>query len=334
MTTELGSTGRTNVAGQGGRPRYRAGRLLAALTAGTGLLAAGCGTGPSQVDAAAIVGNTVIPLAQVQQNFTDVLARNPDAKDSLKQQHKMPDLTRQLVTLGVQHELVNQVSQQEGLTANEIDVTKLVDSQGGAAAAAKNSVFDENGIREHAKDQLRLIELAKKYLPGLSVTVDVTFADDRTGALDRAKKMAEGPQQEQQVIQADQAGGLHAQSGLTLKALDSPENATGPLFGTPVGTVVAYQAGQQSQGGQWVVALIRNRNTNGPVDTKAVSQSVDNISPKVLQAVGQRLLVPTADKIGVRINPRYGVWDPVSIGAAANNDQTVGVEFPQHNASQ
>lgn len=334
MTTELGSTGRTDVAGQGGRRDRTAGRLLAALTAGVGLLAAGCGTGPSQVDAAAIVGSTAIPLGQVQQNFADVLARNPSAKDALRQQHKMPDLTRQLVTLGIQHELVNQVSREENLTASEADVDRLVAGQGGAAAAAKNSVFDENGVREHAKDQLKLIELAKRYLPKLSVTIDVTFADDRAGALDRAKKMSQGEQQAQQVVAADKAAGQSAQSALTLKALDSPENATSPLFGTPVGTVVAYQAGQQSQGGQWVVALIRNRDTNGTGDAKSASQSVDSVSTQVLQAVGQRLLVPTADRLGVRINPRYGVWDPVAIGAAASPDVAIGVEVPPHSPAQ
>lgn len=308
--------------------------MLAALAAGTGLLAAGCGAGPSQVGAAAIVGTTVIPLEQVQQSFADVLARNPDAKSGLKQQHKMPDLTRQLVTLGIQHELVNQVSQQEGLSASDADVAKLIAAQGGAAAAAKNSVFDENGIREHAKDQLKLMELAKRYLPKLSVTIDVTFADDRAGALDRAKRMSQGPQQAAQVVEADKASGQSAQAGLTLKALDSPENATSPLFGTPAGSVVAYQAGQQSQGGQWVVALIRSRDLNQAADSKAVGQQIDNISPQVLQAVGQRQLVPAADRLGIKINPRYGVWDPVAIGAAPSSDQAIGMEFPPHPAAR
>lgn len=334
MTTELGSTGHTDVAGQGTRGGRGPGRVLTALVVGTGLLAAGCGAGPSKIDSAAIVGGTSIPIEQVQQQFTDVLVRNPDAKSSLKDAGKFPDLTRQLVTLGVQHQLVEAVSQQEGLTASPADVAKLVDAQGGAAAAAKNSVFDENGITQHARDQVRLIELAKKYLPGLAVTVDVTFADTRDAALDRARRMAQGPDQARQVLDQDKAAGQQVQTGLVLKAIDNPENATGPLFGTAAGTVIAYQAGQQGQGGQWVVALVRKRELSASTPTPQQAQALDTIQPKILQAIGQRLMVPTADRLGVQINPRYGVWDPVAVGAAASADQTIGVEFPQRGAKQ
>lgn len=308
--------------------------MLAALVVGTGVLAAGCGAGPSKVDSAAIVGNSSITVAQVQQQFADVLVRNPDAKSSLKQAGKFPDLTRQLVTLGVQHQLVEAMSAQEGLTASPADVSKLVDAQGGAAAAAQNSVFDANGVVAHAKDQVRLIELARKYLPGLAVTVDVTFAEDRDSALDRAKRMAQGPEQAKQVFDADKAAGQQVQTGLTLNAMKSPQDAADPLFGAPAGTVLAYQAGQQGQGGQWVVALIHKREVSAAPPTPAQVQALDALDPKVLLAVGQQLLAPTANKLGVQINPRYGVWDQVAVAAAPSADQTIGVEFPQHNATQ
>jgi hypothetical protein len=32
-----------------------------------------------------------------------------------------------------------------------------------------------------------------------------------------------------------------------------------------------------------------------------------------LARIGERLLQPVAEQVGVRVNPRFGVWDPITL---------------------
>jgi hypothetical protein len=54
---------------------------------------------------------------------------------------------------------------------------------------------------------------------------------------------------------------------------------------------------------------------------------VSNISRAQLVAVGERLLQPTADQVGIRVNPRSGVWDPIQL-RIVGEDQQVGSILP------
>jgi hypothetical protein len=44
-----------------------------------------------------------------------------------------------------------------------------------------------------------------------------------------------------------------------------------------------------------------------------------------LVGIGQRLLEPYVDEAGLKINPRYGVWDPVAMDLAASAAETTGL---------
>ena len=62
---------------------------------------------------------------------------------------------------------------------------------------------------------------------------------------------------------------------------------------------------------------VTDRRTNAPSDPAAVS----NISQSQLITIGERLLQPDAETLGVRVNPRYGVWDPIQLRVVAEGSR-------------
>ncbi|HEY3482715.1 MAG TPA: hypothetical protein VGL02_27845, partial [Streptomyces sp.] len=94
-----------------GRPR-----ALVAVVAGA-LLLAGCGSGPSQAGAAAIVGDRAVPLDQVQ-NLIEKAVREQPYAQKLAAEHKLDLLGRAIVGQLVVHELLTQVSGKEGIPVN------------------------------------------------------------------------------------------------------------------------------------------------------------------------------------------------------------------------
>ena len=296
-------------------PRQR--RLLASI-ATAGLLAAGCGTG--QPGAAAVVGDTRIPVDQVQSWFTEVLAKEPGLKDQLRQQGQLDDVGRRLASFTVQHELIRQTAQAEGLQVDEARVTRAIDEMGGPQAATQGTVFTPENLRDSARLQLLTGELARKYVDRLSITIDYTQAGTRGEAEAKARQLAQGPEQAEALIAADRAAGLRAVSGEQVWAGDQGAQMASetPLFGTPAGSAVAFEL--QPQSGQWLVALVRKRDTTTP----APVQVAGRLDDPTLQKIGAKLVGITADRVGVQLSPRYGVWDPVALSAAPNANETVG----------
>ncbi|MGI9064339.1 MAG: hypothetical protein ACR2FQ_11090 [Pseudonocardiaceae bacterium] len=291
-------------------------------TVAAGLLAA-CGSGPSQLGAAAIVGDTTVPLDQVQSQLRFVLEKEgPEAEAQLVQGRQLDDVARQIVTLEVRHELITAAARREGLSVGEQQVTELVDSLGGAEAASAGTIFDAEGFRARARDQLLVVELGRKYLPRLSVTVDFTTVGTRVAAMERVAELAAaGPQGARESIQADAARGTAAAVDQELSALDAPEFASAPVFGVAPDTVVGFPSDVQE--GTWLVMVVTDVTTAPPV-----GGALSGVDPALLEAAGIRRLAPVATDVGVRINPRYGIWDPLSVQAVPNENETAGFVAP------
>ena len=93
------------------------------------------------------------------------------------------------------------------------------------------------------------------------------------------------------------------------------------LFGTPVGGVVAFRPDPQQS--TWIVFKVVDRRTDAPSDPAASAPSArPSWSPS-----GSGCCSPTAEQVGVRVNPRYGVWDPIQMRVVAA-DQQVGTILP------
>ncbi|HET6501110.1 MAG TPA: hypothetical protein VFG87_10145 [Amycolatopsis sp.] len=312
-------------------PRPRA--FFAAFTGC--LLLAGCGSGPSQTQTAAYVGDGTVSIDQVQQLIDKAVQEQPAAQQ-LAQQHKLDQLGREVVRQLVVHEEITSAARREGLTADPVTVAQEANAldQPVSADATDPSQLPE-GIVARARDHTEYAtdyeleqRLGAKYFATMSVTFDYTTvsSDDngprRDQALAKAEQFAANPAAAANVVRTDAAAGLDASLGTSLPATQSPTFASSVLFGVPAGTVVTFQP-DPSQA-LWVVAVIRQHTVNAAVPA---GQSVQPTAGQ-LASIGTRLLQPDVDTAGVRINPRYGVWDPVAMDLAPSAAETSGIVLP------
>lgn len=299
------------------------------------LLVAGCGSGPSQVRAAAFLPGHEVSVDQVQQLIDKAVQEQPAAQQ-LAQQHKLDQVGREAVRQLVLHDLITRAAAREGLTTDPALATQLAasldrpvsinDVDPSQLANAIVARVRDHG--EYASDYLLEQALGGKYFDKLAITFDYTTvsSDDggtrRDKAFAKATEMAASPDAAAKVIAADTAAGQEARTGLRFAAVQSPDLASTVLYGVPAGTVVTFEAdpGQAL----WLVAVIRQRDAGTPV-------SVDQASTPTagqLASLGIRLLQPYLNDAGVKINPRYGVWDPVAMDLAPSAAEATGLVLP------
>ncbi|SDX55699.1 SurA N-terminal domain-containing protein [Saccharopolyspora shandongensis] len=296
-------------------PRH--GRLLASIAA-AGLLLAGCGSGPSQVGAAAIVGETRIPVSDVQSWFGEVLAKEPDLKPQLQQQGQLDELGRQLAAQLVRQELVDQAARDERLTVTDQQIADVINRMGGPQAATAGKIYTPQNLRDVVRTQLLTTELGRKYFDRLEITFDYAQATTRGEAEEKARRMAQGPAETAAVVNEAAKAGVPAALDQKLRAADSPQLAAStPLFGAQPGTVLAFEPEQSS--GQWLIARIKERRTDAQPMPAA-----GGADDQTLQGVGAYLLGITADRVGVELSPRYGTWDQVGLTAVPSEGETTG----------
>ncbi|MGH3599862.1 MAG: hypothetical protein ACRDQH_06230, partial [Pseudonocardiaceae bacterium] len=72
---------------------------------------------------------------------------------------------------------------------------------------------------------------------------------------------------------------------------------------------------------------VKNRAIRGVQPSEHAPQ-IDQIDPAVLEAIGLRQLALVGADVGVRLNPRYGVWDPVSLQVVSDENETGGFVAP------
>ncbi len=298
----------------------RRARLLV-LGAVAAVLLTGCGVEPGRAGAAAIVGGTRIPVAEVQSWMREAFAQDPDLEQRLQQQGRLDDSAREIAGHLVKQELVEQVAQREGLRVSPGRVEEVIDRHGGVEEITRGSLLTPQQARSMARSALLLTELGRKYVPRLAVTVDYVQAADRREAGEKARRMAMGPQEADRLLQEERRGDGQVVVDQRMTAAEDPEVAAmTPLFGALPGTVVAFEPRPRS--GQWVVARVKQRSADEQVVRDAAP-----LDDQVLEAVGTRLLAVTADRVGVQLSPRYGVWDPIALTAVPNEEETRGFWF-------
>lgn len=303
----------------------RAATLSVALVAG--LVLAGCGSGPSQVTSAAIVGDRSVPLDDVQQEIRWLLDNVPQAEQA-KQQRKLDLQAREVVRSRVAHELTAIAAEREGLRADPAQVTELVETSGGAEAIARSVGVEPGRVREIATDQILLQQLAQRYLDRLTVSlIGTTIVTESAGstakeqAMELGRRIAEQPDQVRRIVRQSGHEVLDADLPLADVIQTQPEVAASAIFGAAEGTVLVIQPSRQQTG--WLVALVEDRRVAARGDRSAATRT----SPEYLYFTGLRLLQPIAEEVGVRINPRYGVWDETALAPAANEDEVSGYQL-------
>jgi hypothetical protein len=300
-------------------------RLVAVGTLAVALLIGGCGDSRlNQAGTAVIVGDTEIPVSQVQDQVDMVLAKEGEQiRGQLVAGRQLDDLSRQIVTLFARHELIDTAAQRAGLSVSKPEVSRLLYDLGGPEAASKGTIWDTEGFRQHARDQLLMVGLGRQTLD-TAVTFDYTTAATRSAAVKRVEELAAaGPRGARELILADVDAGRDATVSKRVVAGDDPIFAASPAFGVAKDSVVAFQL-EDTQ--PWLIVVIKNR-TDG-VQPSQEAPDADQIDPAVLEAIGLRQVAQLAENLGMQLNPRFGVWDPVNMEAVRDENETGGFVTP------
>jgi hypothetical protein len=289
-----------------------------------GLLVGGCGS--SRLGVAAFIDGTQVSQDQVHQQLVAVLNKEgPQARAELVAGHQLDDVTRKIITLRIRHQLLDIAARRAGVTIDQAQVNRLIKEVGGAKAASKGTIFDANSYRERAHDKLLMVALGRLALRSSAVTVDYTTANTRTAAKQRVDELSQaGAKRARQLIDADVRAGRDAELGKRIVAADDPIFATTPAFGVAENTVVAFQLEDTRP---WVIMVVKNRADRG-VQPSEHAPPMDQIDPAMLEAIGLRQLARVADEVGVQLNPRYGMWDPVTLQVVTDENETGGFEAP------
>jgi hypothetical protein len=295
--------------------RMRVVRGVAAVVV-LGAVVSGCG-GPAQAGTAVFVGDDAVPLEQVQSQLDVALSKEELVTQLAAQGGTTGELARSIVTREVIHGLLVRRAAETGIVVTDAQVDAQIAESGGADALLDGSLYDLATLRERVRDDLTAAQLAQREVAGLAVTADLVAATSREEAdATAAALQAGGPAAE--ALFSDPRTSARA---TTFPAASSPDNASTVLFGVPAGSVVAFQPSPQQS--TWIVARVVDRTTTAPADPAAVG----SISQSQLIAIGERMLQPVAEETGIRVNPRYGVWDPIQLRVVAE-DQLVGTILP------
>lgn len=298
--------------------RRQVGRVVAAVAV-VGAMVSGCGAGPSQVGSAAIVGSEVIALDAVQDQIA--VALSPEKAQAVAGRSQgaggdygPPQVAREVVTSAILGELIDRRAAEEGITISDAEVDAAMAISGTAEEIDQASLYTPEVQREKIRDDLAAAALAAKYVDRLGVTLEFTgFATEEEARAAAQVVVAGGAGAE--AVFADVPPEQRAQQ---IRAVENPALATSFAFGTPPGSVILLRPAQD--GAPWTLVRILERSTDLP---PAQPSAVDQFGQADLQLIGYRMLQPAAAELGIQVNPRYGVWDPIQLQVVAA-DQTAG----------
>ncbi|HET9141061.1 hypothetical protein [Actinophytocola sp.] len=317
--------------------------LIAALAVlGSALTA--CGSQPREANSAVIIGNRVVSVDDVQAKLETALNKEPAARE-LAKSHKLDLVSRSIVTQLVRHELITEVAKRENLTVSEKDVEEALAANAPAEDPVQRSVQAAFDPREYARDQLLTQRLGQKYRTKLEITFDGatvrSVADAKTRSIDLAKKIAAEPAKVNDILRAASAdapeGSINLAPDQTLSPVSTYQIAAEnngqvlltPVFAADADTVVAFPYASSEQAGSslWLVALITKRDTNAALPEDQASVAAE-VSPLWDGLVGTHVMGPAVTDLGVKVSPRYGVWDELNVSVAPSEDEKIGVLLP------
>ncbi|MBB5891792.1 hypothetical protein [Kutzneria kofuensis] len=281
--------------------------VLAACAA-VGAMVTGCGAGPEQIGAAAVVGGHTIPLDVVQQQITSVLADSADARKLQQQKPStFPPIARTVVQLAVWHELSNQLAAKAGVKVNEDQVDQAYNQSvaanqfptfpGPATIPIKGQMF-----KDFIHDNLVWNAIGMKQAGTASFTYDFGVTQDRNSAQALVDKVVANPDQHVAIFNAASAGSSRPTTNQTGGLATVPPELA-PMFKANAGSVIAFPVQDENI---WVVVYVLKRSDNAG-DTSG-GQDVSQVAG----TFGQAQMIRSAQQVGVTLNPRFGVWEPLT----------------------
>ena len=274
-----------------------------ACVAIVGFTSAGCST---QATSAAEVGDVSISEALIFDRTSELVQQGVAAGSPTPDAATMAELNRRQATSAIRSELLQLAAVDAGVQVTDEQVnTALADTSSADAAAqlgAPTTILDQT-----VRDLLRLEGLVSTQpaqgapIKNVVVTIDGVSVDTRDEAIATRTQFLADPQSVDGAIAAAKAP-IQAQTASTLT---TPTVAPTGIFAADAGDVILYP----NANGYYVVR-IRDRSVEDAVLTAA------DLSPQDLGGkfdLGALLLQPFAEQVGVSVNPRLGVWDPLTL---------------------
>lgn len=296
------------------------------------LVLAGCGAGPARTDAAAVVGDRVVPIARIQDQLRVVAPQLRRALDEQAAQTGRPagasvppdvmaSQSRRLLTVAVFHELLVEQARRDGLAAAPQQVEAAIARLGGPQAAAASG-YDDATFRQVVTDRVLATELGRQDFDRLAVTVDYATVPNRAQADALAARVAAAPTQTSALFAglppSRMINGQRLRPGADPGGgpVGDPSTASSVLFGLPAGSVAVVATPSSAQGDTpdpanqpWTVVHVAQRSLTAPPPGPGVTPGA-TLDDRTMTEVGLRLVQPLALQLGVTVSPRYGTWDP------------------------
>jgi len=264
------------------------------------------------IGAAASVGGVTIPESSVAETAAKLAAgqgAQPPTNGNLQL------LNRTTLTAQIRHQLVSAVAAAQGVTVSDADFTGAMAS--GADSLAQQLGVPVDQVPQTVRDTLAVLALARKTagrpVTDVSVKVDIssTFNSRDEAVAAREKYLADPAAMDAAVQVAGQQGGSRSAS-----LLKNPQLGAYGVYHEPSGSIVVIESA-----GKFVLARIQNRTVTQS------NQLVPSMQAAAGQQDGQRVtfalawlavqqFVPAGD---VTVNPRFGVWDPISLQVVPSN---------------
>jgi hypothetical protein len=320
------------------------------LVSAAAALVAGCSTGQGDPSVAATVGGVrVSTVDQVQQRLNDLLARNKQVQD-LASQHKLDQVARAIVAHDVVHQLVTEAARRQNVTIDESLVAQLAPilnnpdqqkQQQDPVQAAVDSAYPVNDV---TRDKVLLAELVEKNIGLVSSTIDVAFISKADDARALARQVAATPDKADELFNATAKNGTAApnhepqinsvwggpvdsQSGQPTDTNGYLQAAGLPFTWLPEKSVLVWL--QNGQDGTYYAVVYTKQKATAAKQPAGIDLGGGSVSPSQLAQIGRVTLVGLAQELGVQLNQRYGLWDPIDLNvvpgdqAAASNQLIV-----------
>ena len=279
---------------------------MLAIVACVGLIgasAAGCAT---PATSAAQVGDTAISESVIFDRTTEVSEQAQVQGNPAPDAATLAELNRRQTTSAIRSKLLEVAANDVGVTVTDEQVNAAL-ADDTAATAASQLGAPQTMVDQTVRDLLRLEGLvATQPAAGAPIT-NVVVNVDGVSVPTRDEAVATRSQ-----FLADPAAvdGLVAASASpvqqTFTILQTPTVAPTGVFAAEQGEVLLYPGGPDG----YFVIRIKSRSVEPAVLTAA------DLKPQDLGGkfdLGALLLGPYAEAAGISVNPRLGVWDPLTL---------------------
>ncbi|MEP6561451.1 MAG: SurA N-terminal domain-containing protein [Nakamurella sp.] len=267
-----------------------------------GLIAAGCATSAT---AAAQVGDVSISEADIFNRSAAVVSQYESSSQTTADTSAVSTLNRSQTTTAIRSQLLAVAAGEQGVVVTDAQVNEAIASAGSAGSQPGAS---QSTIEATFRDLLTVEGLISRQSAGVPIT-DVKVRIEGISVPTRDEAVATRSQFLSDPSSVDAAiatAKTPVNPAAPISLLAQPTSANTGIFNAKPGDVILFP----SSDGYYVLRIVEH------TQVPAVLTINDLASQKDVETVldlGSLALQPVGDSTGVSVNPRLGVWDPLSL---------------------